>query len=138
MCFLERCRRSLHALAFLLPEIGRTLRSGPETVKFPFGPPEVSEEYRGRIEIDPDKCRGCSLCVRDCPADALELQRKSRDEYKLIYYPERCAYCGQCEASCNFGAITQTNAYTEATTDPGTLAIVMVDRKPSEKEEEEA
>ncbi|MBN1246474.1 MAG: 4Fe-4S dicluster domain-containing protein, partial [Anaerolineae bacterium] len=117
MSFLEQCRRSLHALAYLLPSIGRALVAGPETVKFPFAPAEISEDYRGRIEVNPEICRGCGLCARDCPAFALELQRKSRDEFKLIYYPERCAYCGQCETSCNFGALTQTNTYTAATTD---------------------
>lgn len=135
MTWLEHFRRSLHALAYLLPEIGRTLVSGPETGDFPFAPPEISDDYRGRIDVDPETCRGCGLCARDCPANALEVRRTGKGSYQLIYYPERCAYCGQCETSCNFGAVIQTKEYTAATTDPASLAIVLVDHKPDETDE---
>ena len=55
----------------LLRQLWRTLRGGPLTVKYPFGPAELPAGYRGRIEIHADACRGCGLCVRDCPAFAL-------------------------------------------------------------------
>ena len=133
MSWLERCRCSLQALAYLLPEIGKALLAGPETVKFPFAPAEISEDYRGRITVDPEICRGCGLCVRDCPAAALALHREDRETYQLVYYPQRCAYCGQCETSCNFGALTQTSTYTRATTNLEDLEVVLVDHKPKEE-----
>jgi formate hydrogenlyase subunit 6/NADH:ubiquinone oxidoreductase subunit I len=63
--------------------------------------------------------------VRDCPAAALELRRKGRDEFILLYYPDRCAYCGQCELSCQFGAIYLSHTFTSATVDRDTLVTVL-------------
>jgi formate hydrogenlyase subunit 6/NADH:ubiquinone oxidoreductase subunit I len=126
---------ALRSFFYLLPGVLRTLRNGPSTVSFPFGPLELPKSFRGRVEIDADKCRGCSLCVRDCPAFALELRRESRDVFQLIYYPDRCAYCGQCELSCNFGAIRLSNDFTEGTSDPSSLTTVLVSRNGKENEE---
>jgi len=130
-------RESFAALTVLLTQMVRALVSRPETVDFPFGPPEISHGYRGRITVDPEKCRGCSLCVRDCPALALELQREGKNVFKLIYYPARCAFCGQCEASCTFGAITQTNEIVHGTSDPEALQEVLVDRRSASPEDAE-
>ena len=122
---------SVRTLAYLLPQLGRALVTRPETVKFPFAPPVIPKGYRGRVQIHPEKCRGCGLCVRDCPAFALELEREDRNTFKLIYHPERCAYCGQCEVSCTFGAIYQSNEFVRGTDDLSQLVVTLVDRKPA-------
>jgi len=123
--------RSLRTLVYLLPQLGRALVTRPETVRFPFAPPEIPKGYRGRVLIHPEKCRGCGLCVSDCPAFALELERGDRNAFRLIYHPERCAYCGQCEVSCTFGAIYQTNEFVHGTDDLEQLVVTLVDRKPA-------
>ena len=51
--------------------------------------------------IDPDKCRGCTLCARTCPADAIIGKVK---EVHMIN-PEKCVKCGACMEKCRFGAI---------------------------------
>ena len=51
--------------------------------------------------IDPDKCRGCTLCARICPADAIIGRVK---EVHMIN-PEKCVKCGACMEKCRFGAI---------------------------------
>ncbi len=114
----------------LLPEILRTLLRAPETVDYPFGPAELQAGYRGRGAVHAERCRGCSLCVRDCPAMALELERDGKDSYRLIYHPDRCAYCGQCELSCRFDCIYLTNEFVPGTDDRESLVTVLVDRKP--------
>jgi formate hydrogenlyase subunit 6/NADH:ubiquinone oxidoreductase subunit I len=75
--------------------------------------------------IDAEKCTGCGLCVRDCPADGLVLIKESRQEYKLLHYPARCAYCGQCEDSCVRGAISHSNELVEPTDDPEGWIVVL-------------
>jgi formate hydrogenlyase subunit 6/NADH:ubiquinone oxidoreductase subunit I len=75
---------------------------------------ELPRSFRGKVSVDPELCRGCGLCVRDCPAVALELEKESREQYRLIYHADRCAFCGQCELSCPFGAITLSNDLTPA------------------------
>lgn len=53
------------------------------------------------FKIDPDKCKGCTLCARTCPADAII---GSVREVHMIN-PEKCVKCGACMEKCRFGAI---------------------------------
>lgn len=52
------------------------------------------------ITIDKEKCIGCGLCVKDCPAGKLKLEEK-----KAVYTPE-CIECGHCVAVCPRAAVT--------------------------------
>ena len=54
-----------------------------------------------QYKIDPDKCKGCTLCARTCPADAIT---GSVREVHMID-PEKCLKCGACMEKCRFGAI---------------------------------
>jgi formate hydrogenlyase subunit 6/NADH:ubiquinone oxidoreductase subunit I len=119
----------LRSLAYLLPQLWHVLKQGPRTVKYPFGPAELPEGYRGRVVIRAENCRGCGMCVRDCPAFGLELEREGRNAYRLIHHPERCAYCGQCELSCNFDAIYLSNEFVPGEPGREGLSVVLVDKK---------
>ena len=48
-----------------------------------------------------DKCRGCTLCARNCPVQAISGSVKSPH----IIDTAKCIKCGQCIAHCKFGAI---------------------------------
>ncbi len=52
--------------------------------------------------IDTDKCKGCTLCRRNCPVNAISGEGKAPHEID----PSKCLKCGQCIAHCKFGAIT--------------------------------
>lgn len=54
-----------------------------------------------QYKIDLDKCKGCTLCARTCPADAIIGKVK---EVHMIN-PEKCLKCGACMEKCRFGAI---------------------------------
>ncbi len=54
-----------------------------------------------RYEIDPDKCKGCTLCAKGCPAQAISGTLKSPH----IIDPNKCVGCGACADTCRFGAI---------------------------------
>jgi formate hydrogenlyase subunit 6/NADH:ubiquinone oxidoreductase subunit I len=122
--------RVLHAWVYLLPEIWRTVTRKPITLGFPKAPLELPTSFRGRVVADADACRGCSLCARDCPAEALELERKGRDDFRLIYHPDRCAYCGQCAESCPQDVLHLTHAFTRPTFDRTDLVEILVERTP--------
>lgn len=126
---MDRIKKRLTILNAVIEAMIKT----PETVKYPFGDLTLPEGYRGKIEFDPDKCIGCGLCVRDCPAEALQLNKKSREEYTLLYYPARCAYCGQCEDSCRHGAISHSNKLVGATTHKDDWVLVFKDSKASQE-----
>ena len=53
------------------------------------------------VEIDPEKCKGCGLCQKNCPVAAIE--GEARD--KRAIDQEKCIKCGTCLNSCPFKAI---------------------------------
>lgn len=53
--------------------------------------------------IDPDKCRGCTLCARTCPNGAIEGSVKEPH----VIRPDKCIKCGACMEKCKFGAISK-------------------------------
>ena len=54
--------------------------------------------------INPDLCRGCSKCARNCPAEAIHGELKS--PYKIDQ--SKCIRCGACVSGCPFKAIEQS------------------------------
>ncbi|ERK47003.1 NADH-quinone oxidoreductase subunit NuoF [Eubacterium ramulus] len=52
-------------------------------------------------KIDPMKCKGCTLCARNCPVDAIEGQVKVAHSIDT----SKCVKCGTCIDKCRFGAI---------------------------------
>ena len=53
------------------------------------------------FEIDPEKCKGCTLCSRVCPAGAISGAVKTPH----VIDKDKCLKCGACIEKCKFGAI---------------------------------
>jgi NADH:ubiquinone oxidoreductase subunit F (NADH-binding)/(2Fe-2S) ferredoxin len=52
--------------------------------------------------IDPDKCRKCSMCARNCPVDAIS---GVPGKQPYVIDTSKCIKCGTCITSCRFGAV---------------------------------
>ena len=53
------------------------------------------------FSIDPETCTGCTLCIRDCPTEAISGERKEVHHIDL----NACIKCGVCYDVCRFNAI---------------------------------
>jgi NADP-reducing hydrogenase subunit HndC len=56
-----------------------------------------------RYQIDPEKCKGCTACARNCPVGAIS--GSVREPHSID--PEKCIKCGTCIEKCRFGAISR-------------------------------
>ena len=65
--------------------------------KCPAGVCSELVEYR----VDPEKCKACRLCVKNCPQEAFRGEKKEAP----IIDTEKCIKCGVCLESCKIEAI---------------------------------
>ncbi len=102
-----------------LGEMMRTALEHPVTEEYPFGRKVVTERFRGRLDIDPVKCTGCSVCEVVCPAGVITMvpvgTRRIGSREVSVKRPEfelyTCISCGQCVDDCRFGALTLTHDF---------------------------
>ncbi len=99
-------------LGAMVGDVIRSLFRHPATREYPFERKAAPERLRGKLHWDAEKCTGCSLCVKDCPAQAIEVVMvdKAEKRFVLRYHVDRCTFCSQCVVSCRPGALTMSNS----------------------------
>lgn len=63
-----------------------------------------------RFVVDPNKCIGCGLCMRNCPASAISRTDYVAPGHKLASVAidaDKCVKCGVCLGNCKFKAISK-------------------------------
>jgi iron only hydrogenase large subunit-like protein len=56
-------------------------------------------KYNHSVLIEPDKCTGCTTCLRRCPVEAIRIR-----ENKAVINPNACIDCGECIRVCKHSA----------------------------------
>ena len=77
-------------------------------------PVPVPEDLRGKIAYDREKCIGCQLCIRVCPANVIEFLPEDK---KIRMYVARCTFCAHCVDACPVDALATTPNFLLADTD---------------------
>jgi NADH-quinone oxidoreductase subunit I len=114
---------------------GETLRTiikgKTATIRYPFEPAIRPDRFRGKMKHDIEKCRGCSLCKKDCPAAAIEMipSTATKTKKKPQFDLSRCIFCGTCEAHCPAKAIEFTTEFELACFTPKGQIVVSEDPK---------
>lgn len=95
----------------VLSEMLRSLFHRSATRAYPFERTQPPERLRGKLVWNPEKCTGCCLCAKDCPADAIELITvdKANKKFVMRYHADRCAFCAQCALNCRFKCLEMSN-----------------------------
>ncbi len=69
----------------------------PETIMYPVQKKEAPAGLKGAVHNDVSNCILCGACVRNCPADALVVDREKRT-WEIDHF--RCIMCNMCVRSC--------------------------------------
>ena len=64
--------------------------------------PHCNGKKKGLV-IDPEKCRGCGKCRKNCPMEAISGEVRKPHTIDI----EKCIKCGACQSNCPFGAIRE-------------------------------
>jgi len=81
------------------------------------------EGFRGKHEIDKEKCIGCGACAQICTADAIEIIDGPDKRIVRVNYGH-CSFCAFCQDECPTQAIRLTKEYHLLTSDRQTAKVV--------------
>ena len=108
----------------MLGEVLKHLGAKPNTIAYPFGPAAVQAGLRGKIKFFAEKCSGCKICVKDCPSDAITINKLGDKRFECVFDLDKCIYCAQCVDSCPKKALSVTNEFELAQLDRHKLRFV--------------
>jgi len=110
------------------------------TENYPYKVPEMTERFRGHIELIPNEetgkpnCIACMACQRACPSGCITVagkkmegaKKKTVTKYRLDF--TKCSLCGSCVESCKFNALRFSKDYNLVSFDKNDFIFDLVKR----------
>ncbi len=100
----------------------------PATKMYPVKPMEPFEATRGVVEVDIETCILCGLCSKNCPANAIKVDKKGERSWEID--PYLCIRCGECVERCPKNSLSM-DSFDKC------VAVEKINRKVIKPEEEE-
>ncbi len=113
----------MNTMGKMVPFLMRMMVKKTDTVLYPAVKARVSDRFRGALRFHPDRCVGCKLCQRVCPADAIRIEKVGDKQFKAVVHLDKCIFCGQCVDSCNKDALENTKNFELARGDKASLEV---------------
>jgi formate hydrogenlyase subunit 6/NADH:ubiquinone oxidoreductase subunit I len=110
----------------MIKEVMRTCFKKAATNLYPAQKLEMADKYRGKLIFHAEKCIGCKMCMRDCPAAAITIN-KVGDKFTAEVDLGKCIYCAQCVDSCVKKALEATKDVELAQLDRNKLKVMICD-----------
>ncbi|MGI6262225.1 MAG: 4Fe-4S dicluster domain-containing protein [Succiniclasticum sp.] len=92
----------------------------PVTSSYPLQPKVFAKGDRGHVENDASKCILCGMCMRSCPAGAIEVDRKA-GTWKIN--PFSCVQCSACVENCPKKCLSMLPEYTAPATEKKEIVL---------------
>ena len=106
----------------ILQVITTNLGREADTLRFParVAPPP---EFRGLVQLDPERCVGCATCAYVCSPGAIKVSSEEA-YYEWAYDPGQCTFCGRCVDYCPGQALAMASESCPIYTQAGDLQQV--------------
>ena len=99
----------------LLAQVGRGEATLNPTVPVP-------AKLRGKMTYNRDTCIGCKLCIKVCPAHAIDFIESTK---KVRIFVSQCIQCGQCTEICPKQCLALSEQFLNASHDRYDTALVV-------------
>lgn len=108
----------------MIVQVLKSVFKKPATLNYPVDKSGMAKGFRGKLKFHPELCIGCKMCMRDCPARAINIKEVGEKKFVLEIDLGKCVYCAQCVDSCPKKALESTDEFELAQIDRNKLKVV--------------
>ena len=137
--YFKNIYHSLHSITEGMAVTMSYMFRRPATIQYPnkLEKPlenQLSDRFRGILQVDINYCIGCRVCENTCPIDCIAITTEKNKETKKRFLTRfdidisKCMYCGLCSENCSTSAIYHTKVFNGISRDIENLIIRFVDK----------